>query len=67
MNRLRDARFSYKDRADRTELYRQAGTGQRVNLSLRDLLPEDYVRTVLRQATLTVGEIEDFIAAAIKT
>ena len=42
------------------------GNAQRIDLPKRDLYPELTVRTILRQAGLSRGEIEAFIAGATK-
>jgi hypothetical protein len=67
VNRLRDANYKYHDKGKHVEIYRQQGTGQRVVVPLRDLLPEQSVRIVLSQAGLSQQEIADFIAGAVKS
>ena len=67
VKRLRQSRFSFKRKSDRVELYRQDGTGVRVNVPLRDLLDEKLVEVVLRQAGLSDREIKEFFAAAVKS
>lgn len=67
INRLRAANYSFKRKGDRVEIYRQHGTGQRVNVSLRDVLDEKYVQVVLRQAGISESEIKKFLATCIKS
>jgi len=64
--RLREAKFSYEDRGKRAEIYKKKGSTTRVDVMLRDLLPENYVRVVLLQAGLTESEVGEFKKAAIK-
>ena len=66
VNCLRGANYKFQRKADRVEIYRQRGTGQRVNLSLRDLCSEEYVRIVLSQAGLKVRQIDEFLRTCIK-
>lgn len=66
INRLREANYSFSRQADRVEIWRQRGTGQRVNVARRDLLDEKYVQIVLKQAGLSDQEIRAFLAACIK-
>lgn len=66
INRLREANYSFSRQADRVEIWRQRGTGQRVNVARRDLLDEKYVQIVLKQAGLSDHEIRAFLAACIK-
>lgn len=66
INRLRDASFRFKKRGDRTELYRQSGTGQRVFVPLRDLLTEDEATVVLSQGGVTPEQVDEFLRTCIK-
>ncbi len=58
--------FSYKGETERVELYRQAGTKQRIDLPRQDFYSEKQVRIILAQAGLTVDQIEQFLRSAIK-
>ncbi len=64
--RVREEGFHYKDRGKCVEIYRQEGTGQRLDIARRQQLEIAYVKVVLRQAGLTAGEIEDFLESAVK-
>jgi hypothetical protein len=66
IKRLRAAGYSFKRKGKKNEIYRQSGSGQRVNLATRKKLEVDYVRIVLTQAGLTREEIDKFVAAAVK-
>lgn len=65
--RVRKANFTYDRRGDRTELYRQRGTAQRVAIPRRDWIPEKNARTILTQAGLSEKEIEEFLRHAETT
>lgn len=66
INRLRVARYRFKKRGPRVEIYRQQGTGQRVNVTLRDLIDEKHVKIILGQAGLSQRQVEDFLAHCVK-
>lgn len=66
-SRILREKFSYKGETDKVELYRQAGTKQRVALPRRDFYEEKLVRIVLGQAGLSPGQIEEFLRTAIKS
>jgi len=58
--------FSYKGETERVELYRQAGTKQRIDLPRQDFCSEKQVRVILGQAGLSSPQIEEFPRSAIK-
>lgn len=64
--RLTEAGYSFNRLGERVEIYRQRGTGQRVNLPRRDLIDEKHVRIILSQAGLSAAQIDEFIRAAVK-
>lgn len=66
INRLREAGYSYKRKGERVEIHRQSGTGQRVNVTLRNFLDEDEARVVLKQAGLTPAQVDAFLRACTK-
>lgn len=59
--------FSYKGETDKVELYRQAGTKQRVALPRRELYEETLVRIILAQAGLSPSQIDEFLRSAVKS
>jgi len=66
INRLRAADFHFKKKKKRIELYRQSGTGLRVDVPLTDLLSDKQVRIILGQARLTELQIHEFLKSATK-
>ena len=65
--RILREKFTYKGQTDRVELYRQAGTKQRITLPWRDFYEEKLVRVVLGQAGLSAEQIDEFLRTAIKS
>ena len=64
--RLRQAHYTFVARQKRTELWRQQGGVQRVNVPLRDCFLPEEAGVILRQAGLTQAQVEGFLAAAVK-
>jgi hypothetical protein len=67
INRLRQADYTYVNRAKRTELYRQKGGTQRVPVPLCDFFTEQEAAWILAQAGLTRQQVETFIAGCVKS
>ena len=67
VNRLRDDDWTFQRKGERVEIYRKRGTTLRVDVPLRDLLPEVTVRTIFRHAKLTPDQVEDFLKHCIKS
>jgi hypothetical protein len=67
-NRVGAAGWEFSREGRRVYIYRRKGFGnaQRIDLPKRDLYPELTVRTILRQAGISPGEIEAFIVGAAK-
>ena len=66
VNRIREEGFRYHDKTKHVELHRKKGTQEYVAVPLRDLLPETLVRIILSQAGLKPGQVDEFIAGAVK-
>ncbi|MCX6069408.1 MAG: hypothetical protein NTU91_00905 [Chloroflexi bacterium] len=64
--RLREARYTFVNRQKRTELWRQQGGVQRVNVPLRDCFLPEEAAVVLQQAGLTRAQVDRFLASAVK-
>lgn len=64
--RLREANFTFEDRAKHTEIYRQKGGPQHVAVRLRDDLEDDEACAILQQAGLTKAQLEAFLASCVK-
>lgn len=67
MGRLRAAGFTFQRQADRVEIWRQVGGGQRVNLPRRDQLTEDHAKVILVQAGLSPQQVLEFFKSAATT
>jgi hypothetical protein len=66
INRIRELRYTYKSQQLRTQLWRKRGGTHVIFVPLADLLEEDWVTGVLRQAGVADQEIKLFIAS-VKT
>ncbi len=67
INRLRALGFTFRKRTGRVELYRSVATTRRVEIVRKEMLDEDAVRLILRQAGLDREEIERFIGESRTT
>lgn len=63
INALRSLKYEYKTQADRTLLYKQRGTANRVSVRRVDMHDDKAARATLRLAGMSEAEIERFIAA----
>lgn len=61
INALRDLDYHFKDQADRTVLYKQKGTTNRVHVRRISFHDEKAARILLQQAGMSLEEIEKFI------
>lgn len=59
-NVLRAHNFTFKRQSDRMMLWRQRGSQRRVQVRRNGSHDPDYVKTLLRQAGLTIEEIDAF-------
>lgn len=62
--RLREAGWSFKRHGKRVEIWKKAGTTQRLSVPTQKLVAVPHVRVVLRQAGLLAREIERFLHEA---
>jgi len=67
MARLREANYTFVERAKHTELWRKKGSVERVFLTRRDYLDDEEVIVVLTQAGLSQQQVQAFLAAAVNT
>lgn len=61
VNGLRSLGYSYKDRSDRMEMYKQRGSVRRVMVRRHRNHTEQYAAEVLRQAGMPPEDIEAFL------
>jgi hypothetical protein len=64
INKIRELRYTYKSQQLRTQLWRKRGGTHVMFVPLCDLLEDDWVTGVLRQAGIPDPEIRSFIAMA---
>lgn len=62
INALRSLKYEYKTQADRTLLYKQRGTTNRVSVRRVDLHDDKAARATLNQAGMRPEDVERFIA-----
>lgn len=66
IERLREAGFTFKEKAKHAELWRKRGSVLRVFVNLRDEFDEQMVTVTLSQAGLSRDEITRFLADCVK-
>lgn len=64
INKIRELGYTYKTHRKRTQLWRKVGGTHFIPVPKCDLLELSFVKSTLRQASLTAKEIESFIASA---
>lgn len=64
INKLRELDYHYKGQQKRTYLYRKTGGTHYVSLSMRDLLEDEYVSSILRQCGCSEASIQEFLRSA---
>ena len=64
VNKIRSLGYKFKDEQKRTYLYRKTNGTHFISVPKPDLLEDEYVMSVLRQAGLTDEDIKAFIASA---
>ena len=62
--RLREAGYHFERQADRVEIHKNGV--QRVSVPRRDRLPILLVQTILRQAGLSLTDVEHFLQHCVK-
>jgi len=67
IGRLRDENFSFSKRGKHTEILRQHGTAQHIEVPLRDIFTPDEAGAILKQAGCTPDQIERFLKDCLKT
>ena len=63
-NALRSLKFEFKDQTQRVTIWKQKGTTKRVIVHKRDFHDEITARSVLTQAGMPLGAIQQFIETA---
>ena len=63
-NKLRELKYDFKEQLHYQERYRLRGGTHIIHVPRKDLLDEEYVRSVLTQAGQTKEQIAQFIRAA---
>jgi hypothetical protein len=63
INKLHELRYTYKKQQLRTQLWRKRGGTHVIFVPSCDLLEDDWVTGVLRQAGVPEAEIRSFLAA----
>lgn len=66
LKRIREAGWSFKRKGKRVEIYKLKGSTKRLTLPTNKAFPENYVRILLRQAGLSLKEIQEFLSCSIK-
>lgn len=67
IERLREAGFTFKEKAKHAELWRKPGSVQRVFVNLRNDFDEEMVTVTLSQAGLTREQIRAFLSISVKS
>lgn len=67
IQRLREAGFVFKEKAKHAEMWRKRGSVERVFVNLREQFDEQMVTVTLSQAGLTRQQINEFLAACVKS
>lgn len=62
INKLHELRYTYKKQQLRTQLWRKRGGTHVIFVPLCDLLEDDWVTGVLRQAGLSDADVKSFLA-----
>lgn len=64
INKIRELGYTYKSTQKRTYLWRKVGGTHYISVPKAELLEDDFVTSVLRQAGCTDDSIRSFIASA---
>lgn len=64
VNKLRELGYTYKTQQKRTDLWRKVGGTHFVSVPRADLLEDEFVRNVLRQAGVSEHDALSFLASA---
>ena len=57
-------RFTFKRETPRVTIWKQRGSTKRVEIIKRDLHDDTYARSILTQAGMPLGQIQQFIESA---
>jgi len=65
--RLTEARLKFQRKTDRSEVWKERNSSNRVIFSMQKSYTEIEVRSILKQANLTREQIEQFLRDCVKT
>lgn len=66
INAVREYGYGFKKRAQRTEIWKKAGSTDRIHITRRKLLAPEDARYILQRAGMPIDDVERFLAQYVR-